>query len=144
MRFKPGTSGNPEGRPQGSKNRSTKLLETLDADVPALLAVTKEKALQGDMTAMRLLLERLLPVRKPVSPVFDIPELAMPSTLTEQAQAVFSGVCRGFIPPDVGSQLIMAIGATAKVLETDEVVRRIIQLEQAALPSGDRRQEVLC
>lgn len=141
--FEPGQSGNPSGRPSGSKNRSTKLLESIEQDLPALLAVTKEKALQGDMTAMRLLFDRGLPVRKPLSPVFDIPELAMASTLTEQAQAVLSGVCRGFIPPDVGSQLIMAIGATAKVLETDELVRRIIHLEQATLPSGERRQEVL-
>jgi hypothetical protein len=142
--FEPGQSGNPRGRPTGSKNRSTKLLESFEDDLPALIAVTKEKALQGDMTAMRLLLDRGLPVRKPVSPVFDIPELAMASTLTEQAQAVISGVSRGFIPPDVGSQLIVAIGATAKVLETDEVVRRIIQLEQTVRVNGDRRQEVLC
>lgn len=141
-RFEPGKSGNPSGRPQGSKNQATKLLETFEGDLPALLAATKEKALQGDMTAMRLLLDRVLPVRKPVAPVFEIPELADASTLSNQARAVISVVCRGLIPPDVGSQLIMAVGAAARVLETDEVVRRIDQLERAALANGQLRQVV--
>lgn len=45
-RFEPGWSGNPSGRPRGSKNQAAKLLETFEDDLPALLAVTKEKALQ--------------------------------------------------------------------------------------------------
>jgi len=129
MKFKPGTSGNPDGRPQGSKNRATKLLEALDADVPALLTVTKEKALQGDMTAMRLLLERVLPVRKPVAPMLELVELEDAVTLTAKAQAVIAGVARGTVPPDIAGLLITAIGATAKVLEVDELDKRVAQLE---------------
>jgi len=138
MKFILGTSGNPEGRPQGSKNRSTKLLETLDADVPALLAVTKEKALQGDMTAMRLLLERVLPVRKPVAPMLELAELGDAVTLTAKAQAVIHGVARGTVPPDIAGQLITAIGATAKVLEVDELDKRVAQLE--VLKNGEFRK----
>lgn len=128
-KFKPGISGHPEGRPQGSKNRSTKLLEAIEADIPALLAVTTEKALQGDMGAMRLLLERALPLRKPVAPMIELAELEQADTLTEKAHAVIVGVGRGAIPPDVAGQLIAAIGATAKVMEIDELEKRISRLE---------------
>jgi len=132
-KYLPGQSGNPSGRPRGSKNRSTVLMESFEADLPALLAVSKEKALQGDMTAMRILLDRIVPVRRQVLPPLDLPELPQQATLTEQAQFVISAVFGGDIAPDIGSQLITAIGATAKVAELDDIVRRIARLEGCSI-----------
>ena len=60
-KFAKGQSGNPAGRPKGSKNKSTRFMELLEDDLPDLIAVLREKALDGDMNAMRLLLERLVP-----------------------------------------------------------------------------------
>ena len=129
-KFQPGESGNPEGRPKGSKNWSTILLAALKDDVPELIEKTKEKALEGDMTAMRLLLERALPVRKAVAPQFELPELGRAKTLTEKAEAILLGVSNGLIPPDIASQLIASIGSVAKIIEIDELEKRIEALEQ--------------
>jgi len=60
-KFLKGCSGNPAGRPVGSKNKSTQFRELLEDDLPALISVLRDKALEGDMNAMRLLLERLVP-----------------------------------------------------------------------------------
>ena len=60
-RFAKGQSGNPAGRPAGSKNKCTQFRELLEDDLPALVSVLRDKALEGDMNAMRLLLERLVP-----------------------------------------------------------------------------------
>jgi len=60
-KFLKGCSGNPAGRPVGSKNKSTQFRELLEDDLPALISVLRNKALEGDMNAMRLLLERLVP-----------------------------------------------------------------------------------
>ena len=60
-KFVKGQSGNPSGRPVGSKNKSTQFRELLENDLPALISVLRDKALEGDMNAMRLLLERLVP-----------------------------------------------------------------------------------
>ena len=60
-RFAKGQSGNPAGRPVGSKNKCTQFRELLEDDLPALVSVLRDKALEGDMNAMRLLLERLVP-----------------------------------------------------------------------------------
>jgi hypothetical protein len=60
-KFLKGCSGNPAGRPVGSKNKSTQFKELLEDDLPALVSVLRDKALEGDMNAMRLLLERLVP-----------------------------------------------------------------------------------
>ena len=60
-KFTKGQSGNPAGRPVGSKNKCTQFRELLEDDIPALISVLSDKALGGDMNAMRLLLERLVP-----------------------------------------------------------------------------------
>lgn len=60
-KFTKGQSGNPAGRPVGSKNKCTQFRELLEDDLPALVSVLRDKALDGDMNAMRLLLERLVP-----------------------------------------------------------------------------------
>ena len=60
-KFVKGCSGNPAGRPVGSKNKCTQFRELLEDDLPALVSVLRDKALEGDMNAMRLLLERLVP-----------------------------------------------------------------------------------
>ena len=60
-KFVKGQSGNPAGRPVGSKNKCTQFRELLENDLPALVSVLRDKALEGDMHAMRLLLERLVP-----------------------------------------------------------------------------------
>src|SRR5215210_5798698 len=64
-RWAPGQSGNPRGRPQGSRNRASLLLEHLiegegEVVVRSLLAAAKG----GDTSAARALLDRLVPPRK--------------------------------------------------------------------------------
>lgn len=71
-RFQPGKSGNPAGRPKGSKNKTTlikqaiegEMVERLADDAMSVLEVTIQKAKEGDTGCIKLLLERLLPIRK--------------------------------------------------------------------------------
>jgi hypothetical protein len=69
-RFRKGQSGNPSGRPRGARNKTTLAVEALlDGEAEALTRKAIERALEGDTTALRLCLDRLLPPRKgrPVS-----------------------------------------------------------------------------
>jgi uncharacterized protein DUF5681 len=68
-RWKKGESGNPKGRPKGCKNKSTKQAQILaqgmlNDEVILLVRKLLEKALEGDMTAMKLCIERILPPLK--------------------------------------------------------------------------------
>ncbi len=62
MPFRPGQSGNPQGRPAGIVDRRMALRSQLEDAAPELLARAIEMARQGDPHMMRLLLSRLLPV----------------------------------------------------------------------------------
>jgi hypothetical protein len=61
MRFEKGRSGNPKGRPQGSLSRRVHLVKLLEPNAEKLIAKTIELALSGDVNALRLCVERLIP-----------------------------------------------------------------------------------
>ena len=63
--WKPGESGNPAGRPKGARNKTTLALEKmLDGEAEAITRKVIERAKEGDMVAIRLCLDRLLPMRR--------------------------------------------------------------------------------
>lgn len=70
--FQKGQSGNPRGRPKGSKNKSTLLREAmqqkadrmLSREVPEVLKTVIRAAKQGDMSAAKMILDRAVPVKK--------------------------------------------------------------------------------
>ena len=64
-RWPKGRSGNPKGRPLGSRNRATLAAERLlDGEAHALTRQCIELALDGDTSVLRPALERLVPPRR--------------------------------------------------------------------------------
>jgi len=124
--WKPGQSGNPAGRPTG-QSAITRLRAQLEPDAPEILQTMVAAAKGGDIQAARLILERILPAVKPIEQCI---ELAMVGdTLTDKGKAVLGAISTGELAPGQGSQLITAIGALARVIELDDLERRISELE---------------
>ena len=74
--FPKGQSGNPAGRPPGARNHATLAAEVLlEGEAEALTRRAIECALEGDVTALRLCLERVLPRRKSRALTFELPPL---------------------------------------------------------------------
>src|SRR5262249_5233277 len=74
--FVAGQSGNPSGRPRGARNKATLLAEALlDGEAEAITRKLIEKGLEGDSTALRLCLERLLSPRRDRRVEFDLPKI---------------------------------------------------------------------
>jgi len=134
--WQPGQSGNPRGRPPGIPNPQARLRALIDAE--AIILRLQEAALAGDGQAARTLLERALPVHRAASAPVELPELSAATALTAKANAVLVAVADGRLPPDLGAQLVGAIGAVAKIAEVDELERRIQALEK--VKENDRVQ----
>lgn len=124
--WKPGQSGNPKGRSPGS-GEIGKLRASIAQHVPGIIDSLVAKALEGDAGAARLLLERAIP---PIKAADQTHQLNLPEgTLTDQGRAVLAAVAAGDLPPAQGAQLVAAIGQLARVVEIDELERRIAALE---------------
>ena len=138
--FQQGQSGNPNGRPRGSRNRSTQALEAiLDGEAEALTRRAIEMALEGDGPAMRMCLDRLMPVRKDRPITFSLPEIETAADLTKATRALMQGVADGEITPSEAAELSKLVDAHVKAIEAVDFATRLAALEQASGDKGGRR-----
>lgn len=96
----------------------------------ALIKKAVELAMNGDATALRLCLDKLAPAPKATAELIRVPALRDAETLTGKASAILDAVGAGMVPPDVGVSLLSALSSVARVIETDELERRIAALEE--------------
>ncbi|MEQ1621814.1 MAG: DUF5681 domain-containing protein [Methylococcales bacterium] len=124
-KYKPGQSGNPAGRPK-DKTPATILRKSISDDMPEIIKTLVELAKGGDVQAAKVLLDRICPALKPQAMPISLPTNG---TLSEQGNEIIKATMAGQIPPDVGSQLITALANQAKIIEIDELTKRIEVLE---------------
>ena len=88
MAFKPGRSGNPSGKPRGTRNKTTLAIEVLlDGEAQAITRKAIEMAKAGDGTAMRLVMERLIAPRRDRAVPFALAKVQSPTdALGQQSQ----------------------------------------------------------
>ncbi|MGZ8910684.1 MAG: DUF5681 domain-containing protein [Methylococcaceae bacterium] len=126
--FKPGKSGNPAGRRPG-QTPGAKIRKAIEERKDEIVQSVIEAAIAGDMQACKMLLDRITPPLKPVAAqiALSVPEGA---GLSEQGAVVITAALSGQIPPDIGSQLITALAAQSRIIEIDDLTKRIEALEQ--------------
>jgi hypothetical protein len=75
-RFQKGQSGNPLGRPKGSRNKGNLVAqEMLDAEAPNIIRTAIDGALVANPMMLKLCVERLLPVRKERAVPLELPKI---------------------------------------------------------------------
>jgi hypothetical protein len=125
LKFKPGQSGNPKGRPK-DKAPATILRKSIVDDMPEIILVLIKQAKNGDVAAAKCLLDRVCPTLKPQAITINFP---VNGTLAEQGNEIIKATMSGQISPDIGGQLITALANQSKIVETNDIVRRIEILE---------------
>ena len=131
--FKKGQSGNPNGRPKGARNVTTRAVEALlEGDAENLTRVAIKKGLDGDTTALRLCLDRICPPRKDRPVELDIPATTTAQGLVKAMGTIIAATAAGEITPTEGTALASLIDAQRRTTETENLERRIAALEQVA------------
>lgn len=129
--FQPGQSGNPGGRPVGSRNATTLAVEALlDGEAEAITRRAINAALAGDMTAIKLVLDRVAPARKSRPIYIDLPDVSDAHGVAQAQATVVAAVASGQIAPDEATALSGLLEARRRALETEELETRIRRLEQ--------------
>jgi len=127
--FQKGQSGNPNGRPKGKLSQSTELAKNLLAEnSESLIQKLIELALDGDMTALKICIDRICPPLKAQSQAVDI-DYNKNQSLTQTAKQILEQVTQGNIPPDVGTQLINSIITITRTKDIEEIQQRIEAIE---------------
>lgn len=127
MAFSKGTSGNPAGRPAG-QTPGAQIRKAIEDRSTEILKSVIDAAVGGDMTACKMLLDRITPTLKPVAPQITI-NLPDGAALSEQGAAVIKAAFTGAVSPDLSANLLSALSSQARIIEVDELVRRIEVLE---------------
>lgn len=129
--FLRGSSGNPTGRPRGSRNATTLAVEALlDGEAEAITRRAINAALDGDMTAIKLVIDRVAPARKSRPIQIDLPDVSDARGVAQAQAAVVAAVASGQIAPDEAMALSGLLEGRRKALETEELEMRIRCLEQ--------------
>jgi hypothetical protein len=133
-RFAKGASGNPAGRPPGSRNKLTLLMEALlESQAEQLTQKVIDLGLAGDIHALRLCLDRIFPAPRDRPIHLRLPPIENGEQLSSAVSAVVEAIGDGSITPGEGETLARTLEVQNNVLTTGDLERRVEQLEQALL-----------
>lgn len=134
-RFAKGESGNPAGRPKGARNRATRAAEDLlEGEAEAVTRKAVELAKAGDTTAIRLCLERIMPVRRDRATPFEMPELKTAADAVQASAALLAAVAAGELTTSQAAELGRLVESYVRAIETAELEARIEALERDVRP----------
>jgi hypothetical protein len=134
MRGKPFQPGNKygRGRPPGSRNKISRVCqETLENHARTLILKCVYMAHQGNPTALKLCVERLMPAQRGRTLKLKMPS---PNTLAEldaASQSIVSGVARGQITPAEGQTVSELLEGRRRVIATVDFEQRIRAVEES-------------
>jgi len=129
--FLPGQSGNPLGRPKGSRNRVTQYVEALiENQAEALAERAVQKALEGDSPLLRALLDRLWPRHRERGIEFDVTKIVTASDARAASTALLAATARGQISLNEAAQFMGLLMSHVKLVETAGLEPRVDALEK--------------
>ena len=106
----------------------------LEGEAETLTRKAVELALAGEMTALRLCLERILPPRKDAPIILDLPTMTTAGDIMQIQSTILQAVGTGNITPQEATALCAIAENVRKTIETVEIERRILALETSQSP----------
>jgi hypothetical protein len=107
--------------------------QLLDGEAETITRKVIELAKQGDLTALRLCLERIVPPRRERPVTFTLPEINSVDHATKAMATITTAVANGELTPAEAVELSRVIEGYVKALEGTEIERRLRLLEERAM-----------
>jgi len=131
-RFRKGQSGNPKGRPMGTRNKATEAAERLlDGEAEALTRKAVELALDGEAGALRLCLERIIPPRRERPVKLGLVAVRGTADLAGTMAAITTAAAQSAITPGEAAELARVVEMFVRAVETSDFERQLRGLEEA-------------
>lgn len=129
-RWPKGVSGNPQGKPRGTRHAALKALDAIGADGAAeVMAAVVKAATEGDMRAADILLRRLWPERKGRPVPVALPPITDATAMVAALAAITAAVGEGELSPEEGQAVATILETQRRAIETVELDQRITALE---------------
>ena len=129
--FQAGNRIGAAGRPRGARNAATVALEAIGKEHAAdIMQTVVEQALGGDMTAARILLDRLWPAPKGRLVPLPLPLINNLEDLASAHAAVIAALATAQITIDEAGGLVAVLDHRRKLAETIEIEQRLTALER--------------
>jgi hypothetical protein len=102
----------------------------MSEDIEAVIAKVVRKAKSGDMTAARLILDRVVPLRKGRPVQFPLPPMKTTGDVVAALEAVTAAMASGELSPAEAVEVSAVIELQRRAIETAGIEARLAQLEQ--------------
>lgn len=131
--FRKGVSGNPKGRPAGSRHSVSLAAEALIAgEANALTRQVIRQALGGDAQALRMCMDRLYPAPKDRPVTFTMPAVEGLTDHPKAIGALLEAMAAGELTPSEAGSFAKLLEAHANATGLAELDHRIAALEARA------------
>jgi hypothetical protein len=128
-RFLAGNPGGP-GRPKGSRNKVTELVEAmLEGEAQALTGKLIAMAKRGNATALQIAFARLAPPRRDRTVSVDLPRISTSKDLLAAHAVIITAVGEGELTPSEAASFTTILEAHRRATETAGFEERLAALE---------------
>lgn len=135
--WKKGQSGNPLGRPKGSRNKATLLaIAAMEGELSDVVRVVIDAAKSGDMAAARLVVDKLVPATRERPLSITLPEVTTAADCAGAQAKVLAAVAAGDILPGEGEALSSLIEHQRSSLHTRDFAERLAAIEEQLKKMG--------
>lgn len=130
MPFKKGETGNPKGRPPAMATSAEMIRVKLGEHYESVLQAVINAAVNGDIQAAKLVMDRICP---PLKPRDGVSVFALPTNgeLYEQGSAVLEALSVGKLTPLESSTILTALAGQGRLVELYDLTKRVEALEGA-------------
>ncbi len=138
MAFKKGQSGNPAGKPKGAKDKRTELRALLQPHAADLVKKAVEMAKAGDVQALRICIDRIIPPMRDSRISISLPKLSDSRACVEAQGFIVEAVAAGELLPSEGAALSSLVENQRRSFETLTLEERLKAIEERLGLNGAR------